>query len=158
MFYSVLQRIKIRAISWVSSFATITAVLVKSFVLLCAWISAFIEKIRGYRVLCALKGTSLVAQKLKHLPAMWETWVQSLGWEDHLEKERLPTPVFWPGEFHEPYGPWGHKESDMTEWLSPSLFILGFPGSLAGKESAYSAGDCIDPVWFLGQEDSLEKG
>ena len=30
---------------------------------------------------------SLVAQSLKHLPAMWETWVQSLGWEDPLEKE-----------------------------------------------------------------------
>ena len=30
---------------------------------------------------------SLVAQTLKNLPAMWETWVQSLGWEDPLEKE-----------------------------------------------------------------------
>ena len=30
---------------------------------------------------------SLVAQRLKHLPAMQETWVQSLGWEDPLEKE-----------------------------------------------------------------------
>ena len=29
----------------------------------------------------------LVAQSLKHLPAMWETWVRSLGWEDPLEKE-----------------------------------------------------------------------
>ena len=29
----------------------------------------------------------LVAQRLKHLPAMWETWVRSLGWEDPLEKE-----------------------------------------------------------------------
>ena len=30
---------------------------------------------------------SLVAQRLKHLPAMWETWVRSLGREDPLEKE-----------------------------------------------------------------------
>ena len=30
---------------------------------------------------------SLVGQRLKRLPAMWETWVQSLGWEDPLEKE-----------------------------------------------------------------------
>ena len=30
---------------------------------------------------------SLVAQRLKHLPVMRETWVQSLGWEDPLEKE-----------------------------------------------------------------------
>ena len=36
----------------------------------------------------------------KDLPAMQETWVLSLDWEDPLERERLPTPVFWPGEFH----------------------------------------------------------
>ena len=29
---------------------------------------------------------SLVAQMVKNLPAMWETWVQSLGWEDTLEE------------------------------------------------------------------------
>ena len=33
-------------------------------------------------------------------------------------RERLPTPVFWPGEFHGSYSPWGHKKSDMTEWFS----------------------------------------
>ena len=31
--------------------------------------------------------TSLVAQTVKRLSTMWETWVQSLGWEDPLEKE-----------------------------------------------------------------------
>ena len=31
-------------------------------------------------------GASLVAQRLKCLPAMQETWVQSLGWKDNLEK------------------------------------------------------------------------
>ena len=31
-------------------------------------------------------GASLVSQTVKHLPAMWETWVQSLGWEDLLEE------------------------------------------------------------------------
>ena len=30
---------------------------------------------------------SLVAQTVKRLPTMWETWVRSLGWEDPLEKE-----------------------------------------------------------------------
>ena len=30
---------------------------------------------------------SLVAQMVKHLPTMWETWVRSLGWEEPLEKE-----------------------------------------------------------------------
>ena len=33
------------------------------------------------------KRTSLVTQMLKRLPTMWETQVQSLGWEDPLEKE-----------------------------------------------------------------------
>ena len=43
----------------------------------------------------------MVAQMIKNLPAMPETWVQSLGWEDPLEKGKAtPTPVFWPGEFH----------------------------------------------------------
>ena len=37
-----------------------------------------------------LFGTSLVAQMVKHLPTMRETQVQSLGWEDPLEKE-IPT-------------------------------------------------------------------
>ena len=32
-------------------------------------------------------GVSVVAQRLKRLPAMWETWVRSLGQEDPLEKE-----------------------------------------------------------------------
>ena len=32
-------------------------------------------------------GISLVAKIVKSLPAMWETWVQSLAWEDPLEKE-----------------------------------------------------------------------
>ena len=34
---------------------------------------------------------SLVAQLVKNLPAMWETWVQSLGWEDPLEKGKVYT-------------------------------------------------------------------
>ena len=58
---------------------------------------------------------SLVAQLVKNPPAMWETWVQCLGWEDPLGNGRLPTPVLWPGEFHGLYSPWGHKESDTTE-------------------------------------------
>ena len=37
---------------------------------------------------------------VKSLPAMQETWVQSLGQEDPWRREWLPTPVFLPGEFH----------------------------------------------------------
>ena len=58
---------------------------------------------------------SLVAQLVKNSPAMWGTWVLFLGWEDPLEKERLPTPVFWPGEFHGLYSPWGRKESHTAK-------------------------------------------
>ena len=36
---------------------------------------------------------------VKNLPVMQETWVQSLGWEDPLEKG-VETPVFLPGEVH----------------------------------------------------------
>ena len=47
------------------------------------------------------------------------------------QRKRLPSPVFWPGEFHGLYSPWGHKESDMTERLSLSL-----SGGSSGKQSA----------------------
>ena len=61
---------------------------------------------------------SLVAQLVKTLPAVQETWVRSLGWEHPLEKGMAPTPVFWTGEFHELNSPWGNKELDTTERLS----------------------------------------
>ena len=66
---------------------------------------------------------SLVAQLVKNPPAM--TWVQSLGWEDPLDKGTT-TPVFWPEEFDGLYNPWDLKESDMTEQLSlhfTSIFV-----------------------------------
>ncbi|XP_070215667.1 serine/threonine-protein kinase Nek10 isoform X2 [Bos mutus] len=66
--------------------------------------------------------TSLVARTVRHLPMMWDTWVQSLGWEDLLEKEMQPTPVFLPGKSYGwrslvGYSPWGPKESDTTDRL-----------------------------------------
>ena len=67
---------------------------------------------------------SLVAQTVKNLPAMPETWVQSLGWKDPLEKG-MTTHSSTPGESHGlrslvGYSPWGHKELDMTERLTLS--------------------------------------
>ena len=65
-----------------------------------------------------IEATSRVAQTVKRLSTMRETrvrsWVGKIPWR----KERLPTPVFWPGKFHELYSPWGRKESDTTEQLS----------------------------------------
>ena len=77
---------------------------------------------------------------VKNLPASgrpeFNPWVGMIPWR----RERLPTPIFWPGEFHGLYSPWGCKESDMTEQLSLyfTLFICGYisvgQGSL-GKQS-----------------------
>ena len=66
---------------------------------------------------------------VKNLPTMWETWVQSLGWEDPWRRECLPTPVFLPGDFHGQSklagcSPWGLKELDSTECLSVNLMCM----------------------------------
>ena len=69
-----------------------------------------------------------VAQRLKHLPAMRETWVQSLGEEDPLEKEMA---TYSSIRAQKPYGqrslagysPWGCKESDMTKHTITSYSI-----------------------------------
>ena len=68
-----------------------------------------------------LEVASLVAQLVKNPPAIWETWVQSLGWENSLEKGTVTHSIFWPGEFHGLYSPWGPKESGTTERLSHSF-------------------------------------
>jgi len=45
-----------------------------------------------------------------------------LGWEDPLEMGKATTPVFWPGEFHQLFSPWGLKELDTTKQLSLSFY------------------------------------
>ena len=64
---------------------------------------------------------SLVAQLLKNEPAMWETWVRSLGWEDPLEKGKATHSSILAWKVHGLYSPWGHKEPNMTERLSLSF-------------------------------------
>ena len=59
---------------------------------------------------------SWVAQLVKNPPAMWETWVQSLGWEDPLEKGTATHSSILAWRIS-----WGHKELDMIEQLSLSL-------------------------------------
>ena len=68
----------------------------------------------------AYSGASLIAQSVKNLPAMQETWVRSLGQEDPLENEMATHSSTLAGQFHGwrslvGYSPWGHKELDMTE-------------------------------------------
>ena len=87
---------------------------------------------RGLHPLSSLTILQLWREKLgfpgdwdgkEYPPAMWETWVWSLGWEDLLEEGmathssilawRIPMQRSLTG-----YSPCGHKESDTTEWLS----------------------------------------
>ena len=67
-----------------------------------------------------------MAQRLKNLPAMRETQVQSLGWEDLVEKEMAThsSTIAWKMPWTEElvgYSPWGRKESDTER---PHLHLL----------------------------------
>ena len=65
---------------------------------------------------------------VKNLPAIWETQVLSLGWEDPLEKEMGTHSSILAWKIHGQYSlvghsPWGCKELDRTEQLTLSLGI-----------------------------------
>ena len=79
----------------------------------CAHLQIFL----GFPCGSADKESSCSAGDLSSIPAVRETWVGKIPWR----RERLPTLVFWPGEFRGLYSPWGHKESDTTKRLSLSL-------------------------------------
>ena len=91
-----------------------------------------IVKHEGYlfgKIIIGIMERSIVAHMIKNPPAMHETQVQSLDWEDPLEKGMATTPVFLSGESHGQrsltvYRPIGSQESDMMEQLTFSLFIL----------------------------------
>ena len=94
---------------------------------------------------------SLVAQGVKNLPAVRETWVQSLGQEDPLEKDRLLTPVFLgfrlqcgrPG-----FNPWVGKIPWRRKW-QPTPILL--PGKFHGLRSLV----CYSP-WGHKELDTTE--
>ena len=95
---------------------------------------------------------SLVAQMVKHLPAMRETRVGSLGWEDWedlLEKEMATHSRILAGESHGwrslvGYSPWGRKRSDMTERLHCHFqcLIWSFLDGASAKELACQCRRC----------------
>ena len=67
-----------------------------------------------------LSGKECACPCRRFLP-MQETWVRSLGWEDPLEKEPQPTPVFLPGKSHAQgslmsYSPWGGRVTH--DWMT----------------------------------------
>ena len=89
----------------------------------------------------------MVAQTVKNLLAMQETWVQSLGPEDPLEKEIATHSSSLPRESHGQrslagYSQCGHKESDMTEQthtrLGSFLSARGRSEGLATQRSSLS--------------------
>ena len=64
-------------------------------------------------------GASSVAQLVKNLPAMLETWFNSWVGKIPWRRKWQPTPVFLPGESHgrrslADCSPWGRQESDTT--------------------------------------------
>ena len=69
----------------------------------------------------SLRGSAVKKIHLQCRRPGFDPWVGVIPWR----RERLPTPVFWPGKFHELYGPSGHKESDTTERLSFSSHLSG---------------------------------
>ena len=91
-------------------------------------------------------GDSLVAQRVKCLPAMWETWVQFLCWGDPLEKEMATySPILLPGKSHRwrslvGYSPWSHKESDtMVSYFTSlrEILLLLLSNTTAAENSKY---------------------
>ena len=73
-----------------------------------------------------------MTQSVKNLPAIWETWVQSLGREDPME-EGMATPLQY-SCLENPHGQkslvsyslWGRKESYMTEQLTTTMLWKTF--------------------------------
>ena len=62
-----------------------------------------------------------MAQPVKNLPTMRETWVQNLALEDPLENGKAAHSSILAAEFHGSYSVLGRKESDTTEQLLLSL-------------------------------------
>ena len=92
------------------------------------WTAREVRKINHFKVYNSVALTSLVAQTVKHLSAMRETQVRSLGREGPWRRKWQSTPVLLPGKSHGQrslvdYSPWSRKESDMTERSSSSLHV-----------------------------------
>ena len=66
-----------------------------------------------------------MAQQVKNLPAMWETWVQSLGWEDPLEKDMAILLQYSGLENSMDAVHGGRKVLDMTKRLSQKYLYRG---------------------------------
>ena len=93
-----------------------------------------------------------VAQLVKNLLAMWETWVWLLSWEDLLEKGKAP--VFWPGEFHGLYSPWVFPSSSDSK---ASTCNAGDLGSIPGWGRSPGEGNG-NPLQYSCLENPTDRG
>ena len=87
---------------------------------------------RFYHIPLLYTFASVMAQLVKNLQCRrpgFDPWVGKIPWR----RERLPTPVFWPGEFNGLHSPWGCKEWDTTEQLS-----LHFTSAIWGQYPVFS--------------------
>ena len=92
------------------------------------------------------EGASLVAQLVKNLPAMQETWVSSLGWEDSLEKGMATHSSILAWRIPMNRGAWwatlhGVAKS-RTQLEQLSIYTWDFPGGASGKEPACQSRRC----------------
>ena len=76
----------------------------------------------------------------------FDLWVGKIPWR----RERLPTPVFWPGEFHRPYNPWGCKESDVTFTFSRvGIHCIGKEKTFINKSQEFLLDTERCKIWEL---------
>ena len=105
---------------------------------------------------------SPMAQMVKNLPAVQETWVRFLGWEDPLDegKETYTNSLAWRIPMNR--GAWQatvHGVAKSWTWLSTAqLEFWASQMALVVKNPPANAGDIETLVWSLGWEDPLEEG
>ena len=80
-----------------------------------------------------LKLVSAVTQLVRNPPAMWDTWLWSLGWEDPVEKGKGYSLQYSGLENPMDCMVRGVIESDTTDWLSLSYKYRGFPSGSDGE-------------------------
>ena len=104
-------------------------------------------------------GKESTCQCRRHRRCRFDPWVRKIPWRRKWQH----IPVFLPRESHGQrslvgYSPWGHKESDMTEWLHflSFHFTPGLGGSVVKNQPAVQE---TQEMWVgsLGQEDPLEE-
>ena len=99
---------------------------------------------KGYRlptpVFLGFPGGSDRKESACNVRPGFNPWFGKIPWR----KEWLPTPVFWPGEFHEVYSPWSRKESGLSDFhFSNSAQTWSVLGTVLGPEVVQDLFSCL---------------